>query len=52
MVHFGGKPPRTQDDDGVRAPAAACMRSYLVLRTEARAFRADPAAQLLRRHAR
>jgi len=41
-VHFDFKPPRTEDDDGVWASAAACMRNYLILRDKARAFRADP----------
>ena len=41
-VHFDYKPPRTEDDDGVWASAAACMRNYLILREKARAFRADP----------
>ena len=41
-VHFDYKPPRTEDDAGVWASAAACMRNYLILREKARAFRADP----------
>ncbi len=41
-VHFDYKPPRTEDDDGVWASAAACMRNYLILREKVRAFRADP----------
>jgi xylose isomerase len=41
-VHFDFKPPRTEDDDGVWASAAACMRNYLILREKTRAFRADP----------
>jgi xylose isomerase len=41
-VHFDFKPPRTEDDDGVWAAAAACMRNYLILAEKARAFRADP----------
>ncbi len=40
--HFDFKPPRTEDDEGVWASAAGCMRNYLVLRERARAFRADP----------
>ena len=44
-VHFDFKPPRTEDDDGVWASAAACMRNYLILREKARAFRADPEVQ-------
>ena len=38
-VHFDFKPPRTEDDDGVWARAAACMRNYLILREKVRAFR-------------
>ena len=30
--HFDFKPPRTEDDDGVWASAAGCMRNYLILR--------------------
>jgi xylose isomerase len=41
-IHFDYKPPRTEDDDGVWASAAACMRNYLILREKVRAFRADP----------
>ena len=41
-VHFDFKPPRTEDDDGVWASAAACMRNYLILREKVRAFRVDP----------
>jgi xylose isomerase len=44
-VHFDFKPPRTEDDDGVWASAAACMRNYLILREKVRAFRADPVVQ-------
>jgi xylose isomerase len=44
-VHFDYKPPRTEDDAGVWASAAACMRNYLILRHKARAFRADPDVQ-------
>jgi xylose isomerase len=44
-VHFDYKPPRTEDDEGVWASAAACMRNYLILRAKARAFRADPEVQ-------
>ena len=40
--HFDFKPPRTEDEDGVWASAAGCMRNYLVLRERAKAFRADP----------
>jgi xylose isomerase len=44
-VHFDYKPPRTEDDAGVWASAAACMRNYLILREKAKAFRADPEVQ-------
>jgi len=44
-VHFDYKPPRTEDDEGVWASAAACMRNYLILRDKVRAFRADPTVQ-------
>ncbi|WP_024874335.1 xylose isomerase [Saccharomonospora piscinae] len=40
--HFDYKPPRTEDIDGVWASAEANMRSYLLLRERALAFRADP----------
>jgi xylose isomerase len=40
--HFDYKPPRTEDFDGVWASAAANMRTYLLLRERAAAFRADP----------
>ena len=40
--HFDFKPPRTEDDDGVWASAAGCMRTYLILKERAAAFRADP----------
>jgi len=51
-VHFDYKPPRTEDDEGVWASAAACMRNYLILREKARAFRADPEVQQALRAAR
>jgi xylose isomerase len=41
-VHFDFKPPRTEDDEGVWASAAACMRNYLILRDKVTRFRADP----------
>jgi len=44
-VHFDYKPPRTENDEGVWASAAACMRNYLILRAKAKAFRADPEVQ-------
>jgi xylose isomerase len=40
--HFDYKPLRTEDISGVWASAAANMRTYLLLRERARAFRADP----------
>ena len=52
VVHFDFKPPRTEDDEGVWASAAACMRNYLILREKARAFRADPDVQEALRAAR
>ncbi|MFI1198592.1 xylose isomerase [Streptomyces sp. NPDC020883] len=39
--HFDFKPPRTEDLDGVWASTAGCMRTYLILRERAAAFRAD-----------
>ncbi|MEU1071391.1 MULTISPECIES: xylose isomerase [unclassified Streptomyces] len=43
--HFDFKPPRTEDADGVWASAAGNMRTYLILRERAAAFRADPAVR-------
>jgi xylose isomerase len=40
--HFDYKPLRTEAVDGVWESAAANMRTYLLLRERARAFRADP----------
>ncbi|GAA4989571.1 xylose isomerase [Yinghuangia aomiensis] len=40
--HFDYKPLRSEDTDGVWESAAANMRTYLLLRDRARAFRADP----------
>jgi xylose isomerase len=40
--HFDYKPLRTEDMDGVWASAAANMRTYLLLKERALAFRADP----------
>jgi xylose isomerase len=40
--HFDYKPMRTEDIQGVWASAAANMRTYLLLRERAAAFRADP----------
>jgi len=50
--HFDFKPPRTEDEDGVWASAAACMSNYLILRDKARAFRADPEVREALRNAR
>lgn len=41
--HFDYKPSRTEDGQGVWDSAAANMRTYLILRERARAYRADPA---------
>ncbi len=43
--HFDYKPLRTEDLAGVWASAAANMRTYLMLKERAAAFRADPAVQ-------
>lgn len=43
--HFDYKPMRTEDIDGVWASAAANMRTYLLLKQRAKAFRADPEVQ-------
>ncbi|MEU7746545.1 xylose isomerase [Nonomuraea sp. NPDC049158] len=51
-IHFDFKPPRTEDDEGVWASAAACMRNYLILREKVRAFRADPEVREALRAAR
>ncbi|MFC7545770.1 xylose isomerase [Plantactinospora sp. GCM10030261] len=40
--HFDYKPSRTEDMAGVWASAAANMRTYLLLKERAAAFRADP----------
>ena len=40
--HFDYKPSRTEDKAGVWASAAANMRTYLLLKERAAAFRADP----------
>jgi xylose isomerase len=40
--HFDYKPSRTEDIDGVWASAEANMRTYLLLKERAAAFRADP----------
>jgi xylose isomerase len=43
--HFDYKPSRTENMDDVWVSAAANMRTYLILREKARAFRADPRVQ-------
>ena len=43
--HFDYKPSRTEDIDGVWDSAAANMRTYLLLKERAEAFRADPEVQ-------
>jgi xylose isomerase len=43
--HFDYKPLRTEDADGVWQTAAANMRTYLLLKERAKAFRADPEVQ-------
>jgi xylose isomerase len=50
--HFDYKPLRTEDTAGVWASAAANMRTYLLLRERAAAFRADPAVQAAMTEAR
>ncbi|MEU6713662.1 xylose isomerase [Nonomuraea sp. NPDC046802] len=43
--HFDYKPLRTEDPKDVWDSAAANMRTYLILKEKARAFRADPEVQ-------
>jgi xylose isomerase len=43
--HFDYKPSRTEDESGVWDSAAANMRTYLLLKERAAAFRADPEVQ-------
>lgn len=50
--HFDFKPPRTEDAAGVWASAAGNMRTYLILRERAAAFRADPVVREALRAAR
>jgi xylose isomerase len=50
--HFDYKPSRTEDIDGVWASAAANMRTYLLLKERAAAFRADPRVAQAREAAR
>jgi len=45
MRHFDYKPLRTESYEGVWASAAANMRTYLLLKERAAAFRADPEVQ-------
>lgn len=48
--HFDYKPMRTEDVDGVWKSAAANMRTYLILRERAAAFRADERVQSAMRY--
>ncbi len=50
--HFDYKPLRTEDISGVWASAAANMRTYLMLRERAAAYRADPEVQAAMRKAK
>ena len=50
--HFDYKPMRTEDIAGVWASASANMRTYLLLRQRAAAFRADPEVQAALRASR
>lgn len=43
--HFDYKPSRTEDETGVWDSAAANMRTYLLLKERAKAFRVDPEVQ-------
>ncbi|HWL76960.1 xylose isomerase [Microbacterium sp.] len=43
--HFDYKPSRTEDEEGVWESAKANMRTYLLLKERAKAFRADPEVQ-------
>lgn len=43
--HFDYKPSRTEDETGVWESAAANMRTYLLLKERAAAFRSDPEVQ-------
>jgi xylose isomerase len=43
--HFDYKPSRTEDEKGVWESASANMRTYLLLKERAAAFRADPEVQ-------
>src|SRR5688500_4706552 len=50
--HFDYKPPRTETGDDIWVTAAANMRTYLILRERAAAFRADPEVQAALRASR
>nr|PZN47901.1 MAG: xylose isomerase [Actinomycetota bacterium] len=50
--HFDYKPMRTEDPEDVWVSAAACMRTYLILKEKAKKFRADPEVQEALRAAR
>ena len=45
--HFDAHALRTEDEEGVWAFARGCMRTYLILKEKARAFRQDPEVQAL-----
>ena len=45
MRHFDYKPSRTEDEAGVWESVRANMRTYLMLKERAKAFRADPEVQ-------
>ncbi|MFN8137230.1 MAG: xylose isomerase [Propionicimonas sp.] len=45
MRHFDYKPSRTEDENGVWDSVQANMRTYLLLKERAKAFRADPEVQ-------
>lgn len=45
MRHFDYKPSRTEDETGVWDSVEANMRTYLLLKERAKAFRADPQVQ-------
>ena len=45
MRHFDYKPSRTEDETGVWSSVEANMRTYLLLKERAAAFRADPEVQ-------
>ncbi len=50
--HFDYKPMRTEDPEDVWVSAAACMRTYLILKEKAKKFRSDPEVQEALRAAR